>query len=62
VKRYSIRTYTRDVGSLPVTFPYHDEDERGAWVRWEDVEALTQLEQAARAFTMDDVRVGSGRA
>jgi hypothetical protein len=60
VKRYCIRTYTRDVGSLPVVFPYHDEDERGAWVRWDDAEALRsrleRLEKAAREFVMDDVR------
>jgi len=40
MKRYTIRTVTRDVGSLPVDFPYHVEDDRGAWVRCEDAEAL----------------------
>jgi hypothetical protein len=60
VKRYSIRTIPRDVGSVRVEFPYHDEDERGAWVRYEDaqaeIERMRAVVEAADKFVMDDVR------
>lgn len=54
MKRYCIRTITRDVGALPTAFPHHDEEERGAWVRWEDVEALlVRLESLAAQLDED---------
>jgi hypothetical protein len=60
VKRYCIRTIPRDVGSVRVEFPYHDEDDRGAWVRFEDAQAaigrMQAVVDAADKFVMDDVR------
>jgi hypothetical protein len=60
VKRYSIRTIPMDVGSVRVEFPYHDEDDCGAWVRYEEaqaeIERMRAVVEAADRFVMDDVR------
>ena len=62
MKRYCIRTNRRDVGGLPVEFPYHDEDPRGAWVRFEDVRAaLAPLAALASQLDEDHVAI-AGRA